>query len=213
MRGQRFLSSIYSDRRIGLRFPVGAENFSLLRRVQFTSEAYPASYPIGTGDHTLRGKEAVTWIWPLTCLLSRGTKYTEQYLHISYIFMMWCLIRVEGAIKARWIITPPEYIASTCVNIGESWPAFCCCEHCVTSTNYQCHLETVEVCLSRLQELKELGVSVATSILNGWIFALSQVKGHSANNNQLILLKFLCKWMPCMLFFLGTILENLFDFF
>jgi hypothetical protein len=33
----------------GVRFPAGAGNFSLHRRVQNGSEAHPASYPMGTG--------------------------------------------------------------------------------------------------------------------------------------------------------------------
>jgi hypothetical protein len=37
------------DRMIGVRFPVGAGNFSLRHRVQTGSGAHPAFYPIGTG--------------------------------------------------------------------------------------------------------------------------------------------------------------------
>jgi hypothetical protein len=38
------------DRSSGVRFPPGAGNFSLLRRVQTGSGAHPASYPVGAGD-------------------------------------------------------------------------------------------------------------------------------------------------------------------
>jgi len=44
--------------KIGVRFPVGAGNFSLLHRVQTGSEANPASYPMGTGGSFPGGKAA-----------------------------------------------------------------------------------------------------------------------------------------------------------
>jgi hypothetical protein len=62
--------------------------------------------------------------------------------------------RVEGAINDRQIITPPEFVENNCENIVKISPAFNYCEHCITSTNYQWHLETVEVCLTSLQELE-----------------------------------------------------------
>jgi hypothetical protein len=62
----------------------------------------------------------------------------------------------EGEINTRRIVTPPVFVESTrsCENIADSSSAFCWCEHCITSTSYQCHLEPVEVCLSRIQELE-----------------------------------------------------------
>jgi hypothetical protein len=45
------------DRMIGVRFPVGAENFSRLH-VHTGSEAHPASYPMGTGGSYPGGKAA-----------------------------------------------------------------------------------------------------------------------------------------------------------
>jgi hypothetical protein len=42
------------DRGSRVRFPAGAGNFSLLRRVQTGSGAHPASYPICTGVLSLR---------------------------------------------------------------------------------------------------------------------------------------------------------------
>jgi hypothetical protein len=59
--------------------------------------------------------------------------------------------RVQGDINVRRIITPPVFIESSCENIVESRR-----EHCITSTNYWCHLDSVEVCLRRLQELEKL---------------------------------------------------------
>jgi hypothetical protein len=41
-----------------VRFPVEAGNLSLHHRVQNGSEAYPASYPMGTGDSFTGGKAA-----------------------------------------------------------------------------------------------------------------------------------------------------------
>jgi hypothetical protein len=48
------------DRGSRVRFPVGTENFSLHHRVQKGSGAYPASYPMGTGDSFPGGKAAGT---------------------------------------------------------------------------------------------------------------------------------------------------------
>jgi hypothetical protein len=46
------------DRGSRVRFPAGAEKFSLHHRVQNGSEAHPASYPIGTRGSFLAGKAA-----------------------------------------------------------------------------------------------------------------------------------------------------------
>jgi hypothetical protein len=42
----------------GVRFPAGAWNFSLLHRVQTSSEVHPASYPMGNGGSFPGGKAA-----------------------------------------------------------------------------------------------------------------------------------------------------------
>jgi hypothetical protein len=42
----------------GVRFPVGAENFSIHHRVQTGSGAHPASYPMGTRGSSPGGKAA-----------------------------------------------------------------------------------------------------------------------------------------------------------
>jgi hypothetical protein len=44
------------DRVIEVRTPTGAEDFSSSLCVQTGSEAYPASYPVGTGGTFPRGK-------------------------------------------------------------------------------------------------------------------------------------------------------------
>jgi hypothetical protein len=46
------------DPMIGVRFPTGAGNFSLLHQVQTSSGAHPDSYPMGRGCSFPGGKEA-----------------------------------------------------------------------------------------------------------------------------------------------------------
>jgi hypothetical protein len=46
------------DRSYRVRFPAGAGNFSLHHRVQNSSGAHPASYPMGTRSSLPGGKEA-----------------------------------------------------------------------------------------------------------------------------------------------------------
>jgi hypothetical protein len=46
------------DRGSRVRFPAGAGNFSLHHRVQTGSGAHPDSYPMGTADSFIGGKEA-----------------------------------------------------------------------------------------------------------------------------------------------------------
>jgi hypothetical protein len=93
------------DRMIGVRFPAGGGNFSLHHRVQTGSEAHPASYPVGTGDLSLRvkrpGREADHS--PLSS--AEVKECVELYLHspirlhgvvLSYVqdvFMPWCLVK------------------------------------------------------------------------------------------------------------------------
>jgi hypothetical protein len=48
----------WDDRDSGVRFLVGAENFSLHYHVQNGSGAHPASYPMGTRGSFLGGKAA-----------------------------------------------------------------------------------------------------------------------------------------------------------
>lgn len=81
------------------------------------------------------------------------TKFTTSTWHNNEILAS-PRSSVEGEINARQIITPLEFVESNCENIIETSLAFSCCEYRVTSTNYQCHLQTVEVCLSTLQELE-----------------------------------------------------------
>jgi len=51
---------------IGVRFPVGAGNFSLWHHVQTGSGAHPASYPMGSRGTFLGGKMAGACSWLLT---------------------------------------------------------------------------------------------------------------------------------------------------
>jgi hypothetical protein len=51
-----------------VRFPAGAGNFSLRRRVQNGSGDRPASYPMGTRGSFLGGKAAGSQRWPLTSI-------------------------------------------------------------------------------------------------------------------------------------------------
>jgi hypothetical protein len=61
---------------------------------------------------------------------------------------------IKRTINARRIITPPEFVESSCGNIAEISPGFSWCEYYISSTNYQCHLQIIEVCLRRLQGLE-----------------------------------------------------------
>jgi hypothetical protein len=51
-----------------VRLPAGAGNFSLHHRVQNSSGAHPASYPVGTRDSFPGGEAAEAWNWPLTSI-------------------------------------------------------------------------------------------------------------------------------------------------
>jgi hypothetical protein len=122
--------------------------------------------------------------------------------------------RVEREIYARRIITLPESVESSCENIVEISSEFSCCKHCVTFTNYQCHLETVESISIGCKSLNSSRMSVVTSIFwDAWIFALSQVKSLSVTNNQLIFIKLLRDYMSCVLLFPRKVLGGSFVFF
>jgi hypothetical protein len=51
-----------------VRFPAGSGNFSLHHRIQNTSGAHPASYPMGTRGSFCGSKAAGAWSWPLTSI-------------------------------------------------------------------------------------------------------------------------------------------------
>jgi len=59
-------------REIGLQFPAGTRNFSLLQSVQTFSEALPASCSKDTGGPSLKVKASGAWSWPLTSIWCRG---------------------------------------------------------------------------------------------------------------------------------------------
>jgi hypothetical protein len=44
--------------KVGVRFPAGARDFSLLHSVKTWPEAHPVSYPMGTGGRFPEGKAA-----------------------------------------------------------------------------------------------------------------------------------------------------------
>jgi hypothetical protein len=68
----------------------------------------------------------------------------------------------KGAVNARRIITPPEFVESKCENFVENSSAFNCCEHYITSTTTSATLETIEVVCKSWNSYR---VSVATSVL------------------------------------------------
>jgi hypothetical protein len=141
-------------------------------------------------------------------MLLENKKSGEDFMIPSFLYIL--LHRVEGANKSRRIITPPEFVESSCKNNVEIWPEFSCCEHCIMSTNKKRRLETYEVCLSRLQELEYL-----LHISGYFHFGIPEYsRGHRlrfcVNNNQLMLLTLVCDWMSCLFFFLLRVLENVF---
>jgi hypothetical protein len=82
------------DRGSRVRFPAGAGNFSLHRRVQNGSEAHPASYPVGTRGSFPGGKAAGAWSWPLTSIWCRGQRMSGAIHPLpQYAFMAWCLVK------------------------------------------------------------------------------------------------------------------------
>jgi len=62
------------DRGSRVPFPAGVGNFSLHHRVQNSSGAHPASYPMATRNSFPRGKAAEEWRWPLTYISWRGQR-------------------------------------------------------------------------------------------------------------------------------------------
>jgi hypothetical protein len=77
------------DRMRGVRFPVGAGNFSLHHRLQTGSGAHPASYPMGTGGSFPGSKAA--WAW----------SYTSTPRYVS---MAWCLVFFKEGPSERKIL-------------------------------------------------------------------------------------------------------------
>jgi hypothetical protein len=60
-----------------------------LRYSLISSEAHPASYPMGTRGSFPGGKAAGAWIWLLTSIQCRGQESVELYLH-SLNKPSWC---------------------------------------------------------------------------------------------------------------------------
>jgi hypothetical protein len=82
------------DRGSRVRFPAGAGNFSLNRRVQNGSGAHPPSYPMVIRGSFPGGKAAGAWSWPLSCILCRGQRMSGFIPSLpKYVFMAWCSIK------------------------------------------------------------------------------------------------------------------------
>jgi hypothetical protein len=64
----------------GVPFPTGAGTFLPRHRVQTSSGAHPASYPMGTRGTSTGSKVAGAWSWPLTSIYCRGFEYVELCL-------------------------------------------------------------------------------------------------------------------------------------
>jgi hypothetical protein len=82
------------DRGSRVRFPAGAENFSLHHRVQNGSGAHPASYSMGTTVSFPGGKAAGAL--KLTIHLHLVPRSQDAWSYTStpqYAFMAWCLVK------------------------------------------------------------------------------------------------------------------------
>jgi hypothetical protein len=80
------------DRGSRVRFPVGAGNFSLHRRVQNGSGAHPASYPMGTRGsfpEVKRQRPEADHSPPPSAEINEWS-YTSIP---PYVFMAWCLVK------------------------------------------------------------------------------------------------------------------------
>jgi hypothetical protein len=76
----------------GVRFPVGARDFSLLQNFQTDSGSHQDSYPMGTGRsfHKIkRSAREADHSPPYNAEVNNGWSYDSTPL---YIFIAWCLI-------------------------------------------------------------------------------------------------------------------------
>jgi hypothetical protein len=82
------------DRGSRVRFPAGAGNFSLHYRVQNSSGAHPASYPIGTKGSFPAGEAAGREADHSPPPSTEVKECVELYLHSpQYVFMAWCVFK------------------------------------------------------------------------------------------------------------------------
>jgi hypothetical protein len=82
------------DRMIGVLFPAGAGNFSLLHCVQSGPAAHPVSYPMGTRGSFPGGKAAGAWSWPHTSIWCRGQRMSGDIPPLpQYVPVAWCLLK------------------------------------------------------------------------------------------------------------------------
>jgi hypothetical protein len=85
------------DRGCRVRFPAAAGNFSLHHRVQNSSGAHPASYPMGTRGSFFGGKTAGAWSWPLTSIYCRCQRMSGAIPALpQYAFMAGCSVKAQG---------------------------------------------------------------------------------------------------------------------
>jgi hypothetical protein len=77
------------DRGRSVRFPAGAGNFSLHRRVQNGFGAHPASYSMGTWGQSGRGVKLTTHLYLVPRSRMRGATPPLP----QYVFMAWCLVK------------------------------------------------------------------------------------------------------------------------
>jgi hypothetical protein len=95
------------DRDSRVRFPAGAGNSSLRRRIQNGSGAHPASYPMDTRGSSPGGKAAGVWRWPLTSHLVHRSRMLGAIPPLpQYVFMAWCLVK-HGQLHFRsslWLL-------------------------------------------------------------------------------------------------------------
>jgi hypothetical protein len=81
------------DRCSEVRFPAGAGNFSLLRRIQTSSGVHPGSYSMGTRDSFPGGKVAgleADHSPPPSTEVNNTWSYTSTP---QCVFMAWCLVK------------------------------------------------------------------------------------------------------------------------
>jgi hypothetical protein len=89
------------DRMIGVRFPAGAGNFALRHRVQTSSVAQPASYPMGTRTLSLGLKRPVREADHSPPSSVEVNECVEIYLHSPIAIF----IITENCVNACWLVT------------------------------------------------------------------------------------------------------------
>jgi hypothetical protein len=100
----------------GVQFPAEPTGFSLLHTVQTDSGVHTASYPMGTGGCSPKGRATGAWSWPLTEVKNGGAipplpdtsswhdakliKYKDNFtFYLTYKLTMWAKCR-DFSVKA-----------------------------------------------------------------------------------------------------------------